>query len=167
MTKEREEREARGLDPHFGDTVGELKAIIANDPELRWEYEALSLKLGLAMEFDRLRSDLGMSQSELAAASGTTQPMVSRFLSEEDERSPTLETLVKFADALGKRLKITLVDRMAPATTWSTVAVTERPHGVWGRLPTLKATTLAATAGSSWEYPELLAGAANLEALVH
>ena len=44
------------------------------------------------------RKDLGLSRKELAAATGTSAPVVGRY--ERDEITPTVETAKKLADAL-------------------------------------------------------------------
>ena len=52
--------------------------------------------------------DLGpYSQAELAERMGTTQSAIARL--ESGRVSPTVETLQKYARALGKRLKIEMV----------------------------------------------------------
>lgn len=105
---------------HYVDFLESTRRRIEEDPRLRWEFEAERLKLVIASTLNKLREAEGLSQAELAKKSGTTQPMLSRFFSGEDDRSPTIETLVKIADAFGKVLHIQLVDRHpAQSMTWS------------------------------------------------
>jgi transcriptional regulator with XRE-family HTH domain len=83
---------------------------LEEDSELRWEFEAERVRIDAAMRLKRLREEQGLTQEEMARRSGTTQPMLSRFFACEDDRSPTIETLVKLADAVKKRLDIQFVD---------------------------------------------------------
>ena len=59
----------------------------------------------MAITIARLRESGGISQNELARMVGTTQQTISRI---EDPRnhSITVNTLVKIAGALGKKLQI-------------------------------------------------------------
>lgn len=91
---------------------------LVEDSEFRWEYEAERLKLGFAAEVDSLRQELGLTQQELAERCETSQPTISRFFSGEDERSPTLMTLIKMADAVGKRIGLILEDWSVSIRDW-------------------------------------------------
>lgn len=86
---------------------------LEEDREFRWDFEEEDLKLNLAEEIDKAREALGITQQELADYCQTTQSAVSRFLKGQDTRSPRLDTLVKLADAVGKKLAFRLEDRMA------------------------------------------------------
>lgn len=91
---------------------------LVEDPEFRWEYEAERLKLDFAAEVDSLRKSQGLTQSELAERCETSQPAISRFFSGEDDRSPTLMTLIKLADAVGKRIGLVLADWSESIRDW-------------------------------------------------
>ena len=54
------------------------------------------------------RESAGLSQAELAARVGTTQPVVSRW--ERGHEEPRLSTLAKLARACGRRLEVCLGD---------------------------------------------------------
>lgn len=55
------------------------------------------------------RHELGMSQQQLAALTGTTQPAIARL--EKGGRPPRIDTLLRIADALGCDLTVELVPR--------------------------------------------------------
>lgn len=84
---------------------------LEEDREFRWEFEEERFKARLADAFDTAREAMGLTQQALAEYCQTTQSAISRFLTGQDARSPRLETLVKLADAVGKRLEFRLVDR--------------------------------------------------------
>lgn len=52
----------------------------------------------------KIRMDLNITQKELASKSGLTQANVSKI--EKGSSHPTIDTLIKLADGLGKRLVI-------------------------------------------------------------
>jgi transcriptional regulator with XRE-family HTH domain len=74
-----------------------------SDESFRLEYEAL----GRAMA--RRRAELGVSQRELAALTGTTQSAIARL--ESGSRAPRLDTLLRVAHALGCELDVRLRPR--------------------------------------------------------
>ena len=75
------------------------------DPEFRKVFEEEEVYANMAITIAQLREHSGISQNELAQMVGTTQQTISRI---EDPRnhSITVNTLVKIAGALGKRLQI-------------------------------------------------------------
>ena len=68
--------------------------------------------LPVGMMLQRARIEAGLSQSELAAASGTTQSAIARL--EQAQSNPTVATLVRSAAAAGCRVEIALVPSLAP-----------------------------------------------------
>ena len=64
------------------------------------EYEVMKLLV-------EARSEMGMSQSELARRTGIKQPNISRL--ERGVCSPTLDTLAALAHGLGKELQVSFV----------------------------------------------------------
>lgn len=56
----------------------------------------------------KIRTDLDMTQKELASKAGLTQANVSKI--EKGSSHPTVDTLLKIADGLGKRLTIRFED---------------------------------------------------------
>lgn len=79
-------------------------------PAYIWSFLAESLRLAAVYELDQFKKKQQVSQTELAERTGTTQPMLSRFFSGADRRSPSLETLAKIAWGLGKRVFIDFAD---------------------------------------------------------
>jgi len=58
----------------------------------------------------QLRTEAGVTQSDLAARAGTSQPTIALY--ESGTKSPTLVTLQRLADSLGLELAVTYVPRM-------------------------------------------------------
>ena len=68
-----------------------------------------AIKRVLAWQFEEARKASTMSKSALASAVGTSRSQIDRALDPENV-SVSIETLSRVATALGKRLKIELVD---------------------------------------------------------
>lgn len=88
----------------------ELKQLVMNDPEARLEYEAFKLQLALADQMKRLRERVKLSQEEVADKMNTTKSTIARLEAAggKNKHSPSLSTLVKYADALGYRLEVSM-----------------------------------------------------------
>lgn len=71
-------------------------------------YDALEEEYTLAAELLRARKKAGLTQSEVARRMGTKRPAVARIESAKSGHSPSVNTLRKYADAVGRKLKITL-----------------------------------------------------------
>ncbi|NEA56886.1 helix-turn-helix domain-containing protein [Streptomyces sp. SID13666] len=84
----------------LGETMDEDPAVVELREEIR-----LAMELGQAV-FDR-RTELGISQAEMARRAGMTQPQVSRI--EGGDTLPTLPLLDRLARALESALDIHLV----------------------------------------------------------
>ena len=80
------------------------EATLANNAELRAEYEALAPQYEIIKEVIAVRLDKKMTQAELAELANTKQSNISRF--ESGNYNPSLEFLQKIAGALGKNLEI-------------------------------------------------------------
>jgi ribosome-binding protein aMBF1 (putative translation factor) len=113
----------RSLTPDERRRIVEARKLIAADePEIRQKASAFK------KQHDQARSTLhdavkllkeerqraGLSLAELADRTGIERPNLSR-LENDDETNPTIATLTRYADALGKRLLIVLADQ-SPAT---------------------------------------------------
>ena len=83
------------------------KAVLAGDPELRKEYEALGPQYKIINAVIAARTQKNMTQAELAERSDTKQSNISRF--ESGNYNPSVEFLQKIAKALGKQLDITII----------------------------------------------------------
>ena len=68
------------------------------DPEVKREFDALE------PEFQQARREAGLTQKELAERTGLQQSNISRI--ENGNGNPSLETLNKIAQGLGKKLVI-------------------------------------------------------------
>ena len=76
---------------------------------IREEVYSAAIKDVIAWQFEQARQAKGISKVKLAAAMGTSRTQVSRVLDPENV-AVSLDTLVRAASALGKRLEIQLVD---------------------------------------------------------
>ncbi|MDA8110246.1 MAG: helix-turn-helix transcriptional regulator [Betaproteobacteria bacterium] len=71
-------------------------------------YDALEEEYTLAAELVRARKKAGLTQEEVARRMGTKRPAVARIESATSGHSPSVETLRKYAGAVGRKLKIRL-----------------------------------------------------------
>ena len=76
------------------------------DPDFTEAFEALRPEFELAQALIDARLRAGLSQSDVAARMGTSQPAVARL---ESGRKPTLKALERYAEAVGMKVKIRLV----------------------------------------------------------
>ena len=84
-----------------------LKEDLKN-PEFKKAFEREEIFASLAIQIAQIRQKQGLSQSDLAKRLKTTQQTVSR-LEDTHNNSLSLNTLLKLAGVLHKRLKIELV----------------------------------------------------------
>ncbi len=87
----------------------DFKAQLLTDPKVREEYEALEPQFRLIRDILLRRSELNLSQMELAKLVGTRQPAISRL--ERGDGNITINTLYRIADALNADLDISLKAR--------------------------------------------------------
>lgn len=93
-------------------THAELKAKALADPETRAEYERLNREeYALLDEMLAARRAAGLTQAQLAERMGTKAPAVTRLENAlaSGKHSPSLDTLRKYAAALGKRVEVHIV----------------------------------------------------------
>ena len=76
------------------------------NPEFKKEWDALELDFQIQAALMKARIDADMTQAELAKKSGVRQSNISRI--EAGAVIPRLDTLEKLAQAMGKKLKITM-----------------------------------------------------------
>jgi len=88
-------------------TVDRLKKKWHADPRFRQAYEALKPEFAIARQLITARSRAGLSQAEVARKMGTTQSTVARL--ESGQRLPAMSSLQRYADAIGHRLEVRLV----------------------------------------------------------
>ena len=82
------------------------------DPEVKREYDALESEFSLAHEVLELRRQQNLTQKELAARMGTSQPAIARIES-GNYRNVSFSFIRRRADALGARPEIHLRKRGA------------------------------------------------------
>ena len=78
------------------------------DPEFRQAFDEEEVFASLAIQIARIREKKGLSQTDLAKRLHTTQQTVSR-LEDTHNKSYSLNTLVKLAEALHKKLKVEFI----------------------------------------------------------
>ena len=83
-----------------------FKAKALKNPATRAEYDALGPEYEMIRTIIAERTRRGWSQTELAKAVGTRQPVISRL--ERGEGNPSLHTIQRIAKALDLSLKISL-----------------------------------------------------------
>lgn len=87
--------------------LAELKRRFMEDPSFARAYDEAVEDYAALEAMLRARAGTGITQAELAERMGTTQSAIARL--ESGRVSPTVETLQKYARALGKRLKIEMI----------------------------------------------------------
>jgi DNA-binding XRE family transcriptional regulator len=81
------------------------------DPAFRAAYDALEDEFAALAALLAARKDAGLTQADVAARMGVSQPVLARIESSLGSRkhSPSLETLRRYAGACGKKLVIRMV----------------------------------------------------------
>jgi predicted transcriptional regulator len=87
--------------------LADLKAKLLQNPEVAAAYAEAEPEFRVIEAMIRARAEAGLTQEALAERMGTTQSAVARL--EGGRVSPTVETLRKYAKAVGKRLKVEMV----------------------------------------------------------
>lgn len=77
------------------------------DPEVKAEYEALEPEFAVIQALIDARNSAGLTQKELSQRTGIAQSDISRI--ENGNGNPSLKTLKRLAEAMGKKLKIEFV----------------------------------------------------------
>ncbi|MDR2244824.1 MAG: helix-turn-helix transcriptional regulator [Burkholderiales bacterium] len=82
-----------------------------SDPAFRAAYDALEDEFAALAALLAARKDAGLTQADVAARMGVSQPVLARIESSLGSRkhSPSLETLRRYAGACGKKLVIQMV----------------------------------------------------------
>lgn len=103
------------LDERYQPVAFDPKAYAAKkrkvDPEFRVAYDALEDEFAALGALLHARKEAGLTQADVAARMGVSQPVLARIESSLGSRkhSPSLATLRKYADACGKKLVIQMV----------------------------------------------------------
>jgi ribosome-binding protein aMBF1 (putative translation factor) len=87
-------------------TFKQFKTKVLKDPVIKAEYEALGPEYEVVKTIIKERVKRGWSQTELAQAIGSKQPVISRL--EQGNGNPSLSTLQKIAKALDLSLQVSM-----------------------------------------------------------
>jgi predicted transcriptional regulator len=77
------------------------------DDEIRKEYEALEPEFAITQAIIDARTSNGLTQKELSERTGIAQSDISKL--ENGNANPSIKTLQRLAEAMGKSLKIEFV----------------------------------------------------------
>ena len=86
----------------------ELKKKALSQPEVKAAYDALADEYFLARELLYAREAAGLTQAEVASRMHTKAPAIAR-LEGGGKHSPSIETLRKYASAVGCKLEVRLI----------------------------------------------------------
>ena len=92
-------------------THKKLKEKALSDPTVKREYDTLEPEFSLLRSLLKARKRAGLTQAEVAERMGTKTPSIARLESSNSKHSPSINTLRKYAEAVGCRLEIKLVPR--------------------------------------------------------
>ena len=85
----------------------ELKEQLRGDPEVKAEYDAMEPEYQFIRDLLACREELELSQQGLADLTGIDRSDISRI--ENGNANPSLKTMKRIANGLGKRLEIRIV----------------------------------------------------------
>ena len=83
------------------------RELFNNDKMLKYKYDELAPRYELTSKAIDARLKKKMAQAEVAQKMGTTKSSISRF--ESGDYNPTVDFLIRLSNALGKRLKISMM----------------------------------------------------------
>lgn len=107
MNKTQKHTEQRGRHK-TSDALEILDAVTGDDKALREAIEEATVNAMVAQAIYDVRTDAGLTQSELAERIGSTQPVISQ-LEDADYDGHSLSMLRRIADALNQRIEIRFV----------------------------------------------------------
>ena len=84
----------------------ELNALLDSDPELKRKFDADQKEFEFRLKLARARKERNLTQNGIKEVSGLTQQSISRIEQGTNDRSPTLNTLIRYLDALGYELSL-------------------------------------------------------------
>jgi predicted transcriptional regulator len=87
--------------------LADLKKRLLANPEVAKAYAEADEEFRLLEALLRARAEAGLTQTEVARRMGSTQSAVARL--EGGGISPSVETLRRYAKAVGKRLRVEMV----------------------------------------------------------
>ena len=83
------------------------RELFNSDKKLKKEYDSLAPRYELISKAIDVRLKKKMTQEEVAEKMGTTKSSISRF--ESGNYNPTIDFLIRLSNALGKRLKVSMI----------------------------------------------------------
>lgn len=88
-----------------------FRAQLLANPEVQQAFESSAVDYAILNEMLNARKAAGLTQAQVAERMGTKAPAVARLENSlaSGKHSPSIDTLQKYANALGKRLEIHLV----------------------------------------------------------
>lgn len=89
-------------------TLNDLKKRWLKDPKFKVEYEKHALEFAIAEKLVKERLKAKLTQHEVAKKMGTTQSAIARL--ESGSKLPTIKTIERYANALGKYPEIRFRD---------------------------------------------------------
>ena len=95
-----------------------IKKAALKKPEVKTEYEALGPEFELLRQLLSARNKAGLSQADVAARMGTHAPAITRLESalSTGKHSPSIDTLKRYAHAVGCELQIRFVSGTRAST---------------------------------------------------
>lgn len=88
-----------------------IKKAVLKKPKVKEEYEALGPEFELLRQILSARNKAGLSQADVAERMGTQAPAITRLESalSSGKHSPSIDTLKRYAQAVGCELQIKFV----------------------------------------------------------
>ena len=102
-----------------------FKKKVLQDPEVKALYELMKPESDVLIQFIKARLRVRWSQEELATKLAMQQPAIAR-LEGGGYATTTVKNLAKIADALGYKLKISLLPKRVPVRTAKTLQQTKK-----------------------------------------
>ena len=93
-------------------THKQLRAKALAIPEVKTEFENARAEYAVLDEFLKIRAAKGLTQNQIAEKIGTTQSVIARLESGKSKHSPSIATLLRYAEALDCQLEIRLVQKL-------------------------------------------------------
>lgn len=103
------------------DLAQEIRRRLSEDPDLAEAVDDARFGFNVSEEIFRIRTELGLTQKQLAEKTDTQQSVIAR-MENADYRGHSLSLLRRIASATGTRLEVRFVAQQNPAETTSPTA---------------------------------------------